>query len=177
MTRARRVSAEGRRARAVAAGTVQAQPAETRVAAEQVLAAARPVREERAREAAGRRQAAVGPRQAALAPRPEPAAPRLVRACFHIEAPESWAGQVAGDEGASSENGFVWGTSIHGLFDQAGFRRGWLNRARSRKGLPPVSPHESELVTTQLGAELDRWAVHLQQHLNMDLVYAALAVP
>ena len=40
-----------------------------------------------------------------------------------------------GDEGAASENGRVWGTSIHGLFDQAGFRRGWLNRVRGRKGL------------------------------------------
>jgi adenosylcobyric acid synthase len=99
-----------------------------------------------------------------------------VRACFHIEASETLAGQVAGDEGASSENGLVWGTSIHGLFDQAGFRRGWLNRARSRKGLPPVSSHESELVTTQLRAELDRWADHLQEHLNINLVYAALAV-
>ncbi len=99
-----------------------------------------------------------------------------VTACFQIEAAETWAGQAAGDEGAASENGLVWGTSIHGLFDQAGFRRGWLNRARSRKGLPPVSSHESELVTTQLRAELDRWADHLHEHLNMDLVYAALAV-
>ena len=99
-----------------------------------------------------------------------------VAACFQIEAAETWAGQAAGDEGAASENGLVWGTSIHGLFDQAGFRRGWLNRARKRKGLFPVSSHESELVTTQLRAELDRWADHLHEHLNMDLVYAALAV-
>lgn len=99
-----------------------------------------------------------------------------VRACFRIDASETWDGNMMGDEGAASENGLVWGTSIHGLFDQAGFRRGWLNRVRSRKGLPPISPHESELVTTQLRAELDRWADHLQQHLNMDLVYAALEV-
>ena len=97
-----------------------------------------------------------------------------VRACFQIDTSEVWEGQARSDEGAASENGLVWGTSIHGLFDQAGFRRGWLNRARGRKGLPFVSPRESELVTTQLGAELDRWADHLQQHLNMDLIYVAL---
>ncbi len=79
-----------------------------------------------------------------------------------------------GDEGAASENGRVWGTSIHGLFDQAAFRRGWLNRARARKGLVPISLHESELVTTQLHTELDRWADHVQQYVNMEAIYAVL---
>jgi adenosylcobyric acid synthase len=77
-----------------------------------------------------------------------------------------------GDEGAASENGRIWGTSIHGLFDQAEFRRGWLNRVRGRKGLPPISPGESELVATQLRAELDRWADHLEQHVDMDTIYS-----
>lgn len=95
-----------------------------------------------------------------------------VNACFHIEAPETLESYTIGDEGAASENGLVWGTSIHGLFDQAGFRRGWLNRARNWKGLPPISPRESELVTTQLSAELDRWADHLEQNVKMDAIYA-----
>ena len=92
--------------------------------------------------------------------------------CFLIEASGTPEAHARSDEGAASENGCVWGTSIHGLFDQAGFRRGWLNRARGRKGLPPISLRESELATMQLGAELDRWADHLQQHLKMDLVYS-----
>ena len=95
-----------------------------------------------------------------------------VNPCFQIEASETWEGNPRGDEGAASENGLVWGTSIHGLFDQAGFRRGWLNRARNWKGLPPVSPRESELVTTQLRAELDRWADHLEQYVSMDAIYS-----
>jgi adenosylcobyric acid synthase len=92
--------------------------------------------------------------------------------CFHIEAAEIWEGDAMGNEGAASENDCVWGTSIHGLFDQAGFRRGWLNRVRGRKGLSPIAPCESELVTTQLGAELDRWADHLEKYLSMDLIYS-----
>lgn len=99
-----------------------------------------------------------------------------VSACFQIESVESWEGRETGDEGAASENGLVWGTSIHGLFDQAEFRRSWLNRARGRKGLAPLSSRESELVATQLRAELDRWADHLQQHLDLDLIYSALEV-
>jgi adenosylcobyric acid synthase len=94
-----------------------------------------------------------------------------VRACFQIETANTLEGQAVGDEGAASENGRVWGTSIHGLFDQAGFRRGWLNRARGRKGLLPISPLESDLVTTQLHDELDRWADHLEQYMNMDAIY------
>ena len=94
-----------------------------------------------------------------------------VNPCFRIEASELSTGIVRGDEGAASENGRVWGTSIHGLFDQAAFRRGWLNRARAQKGLQPISLLESELVTTQLGAELDRWADHIEQYVNMDAIY------
>ena len=97
-----------------------------------------------------------------------------VHACFQVEASETWEDNAMGDEGAASENGRVWGTSIHGLFDQAGFRRGWLNRARGRKGLPPISLRESELVATQLRAELDRWADHLEQYVNMDAIYSVL---
>jgi len=76
------------------------------------------------------------------------------------------------NEGAASANGRIWGTSIHGLFDQAGFRRSWLNRVRGRKGLSPISSRESELVTTQLRAELDRWADHLRQYVDMDTIYS-----
>jgi adenosylcobyric acid synthase len=92
--------------------------------------------------------------------------------CFYIDGSETWEGNASGYDGAASENGRVWGSSIHGLFDQAGFRRGWLNRARDRKGLPPISVLESELVTTQLQAELDRWADHLEAHLNIGTIYS-----
>ena len=96
-----------------------------------------------------------------------------VNPCFHIEASEkTWEGTVRGDEGAASANGRIWGASMHGLFDQAGFRRGWLNRVRGRKGLSPISLRESELVTTQLRAELDRWADHLEQSVDMDAIYS-----
>jgi adenosylcobyric acid synthase len=98
------------------------------------------------------------------------------RPCFHIETSEVWEGNASSEEGAASENGRVWGTSIHGLFDQAEFRRGWLNRVRGRKGLAPISLLESELVTAQLQDELDRWADHLDKYVEMDLIYSVLKI-
>jgi adenosylcobyric acid synthase len=95
----------------------------------------------------------------------------IANPCFQIEASEILEGNERGDDGAASENGRIWGTSIHGLFDQAGFRRGWLNRIRGRKGLSPISTRESELVATQLRAELDRWADHIERYVNMDAIY------
>ena len=94
-----------------------------------------------------------------------------VNPCFHVETSEISEANPMGNEGAVSESGLVWGTSIHGLFDQAEFRRGWLNRVRGRKGLQPIVVHESELVTAYLRGELDRWADHLERYVNMDAIY------
>jgi len=70
-------------------------------------------------------------------------------------------------DGAVRPDGLVWGTYIHGLFDQPGFRRMWLNRVRTRKGLSPLSIQLSEDITKQLAGGLDRWADHLNTHLNV----------
>jgi adenosylcobyric acid synthase len=70
-------------------------------------------------------------------------------------------------DGAVRHDGLVWGTYIHGLFDQPGFRRMWLNRARVRKGLSPLPIQVSNNVTKQLADELDRWAGHIKAHLNL----------
>ncbi|HMV56430.1 MAG TPA: cobyric acid synthase, partial [Nitrospira sp.] len=70
-------------------------------------------------------------------------------------------------DGAVGHDGLVWGTYVHGLFDQPDFRRAWLNRLRSRKGLPAVSLEESQRVNdTRLNA-MDRWADHVDRHLDL----------
>jgi len=94
-----------------------------------------------------------------------------VSPCFHVEASDIGDNNPRGNEGAMSESGLIWGTNIHGLFDQAEFRRAWLNRARDRKGLLPISTYESELVSAHLRGELDRWADHLERYVDMDAIY------
>jgi adenosylcobyric acid synthase len=69
-------------------------------------------------------------------------------------------------DGAIRHDGLVWGTYIHGVFDQPRFRRSWLNRARMRKGLLPLNDLTSQAVTARLQGELDRWTDHLSVYLD-----------
>lgn len=44
-------------------------------------------------------------------------------------------------EGAVSPDGTVWGTSLHGLFDNGAFTHRWIDVLRARKGLPRRPAH------------------------------------
>ncbi len=43
-------------------------------------------------------------------------------------------------DGAKSEDGLVWGTYLHGVFDTPSFRRHFLNALRGRRGWPLLEP-------------------------------------
>jgi adenosylcobyric acid synthase len=66
------------------------------------------------------------------------------------------------DDGAVSSELPVCGTYLHGLFDEAGLRRGWLNRLREGRGLEP-----REVDALQLIDPLDRLADMLEEHLDL----------
>lgn len=85
----------------------------------------------------------------------------------------------AGDreDGAVSPDGLVWGTYIHGVFDDPSFRRTWINRARARKGLAPRAMADSMEVTRRLTSALDQWADHVARHVDMKTVCQALRLP
>lgn len=66
-------------------------------------------------------------------------------------------------DGISIHEGRVFGTYLHGLFDQAPFRRWWLNRLRASKGWAGLLETEG----LALDARIDRLADFVQQHLSM----------
>jgi adenosylcobyric acid synthase len=70
--------------------------------------------------------------------------------------------KVAVPDGAVSSDGRVFGTYLHGIFDNNGFRTAFLNRIRREKGLPAIS--------SECGTEdpFDLLADHLERHLDMD---------
>ncbi len=77
-------------------------------------------------------------------------------------------------DGAMSADGLVWGTYIHGVFDQPGFRREWLNRVRGRKNLQALDMETSQAVSNRLVHAIDRWADHVGTYLNMKPIFSAI---
>jgi adenosylcobyric acid synthase len=71
-----------------------------------------------------------------------------------------------------SDDGWVLGTYVHGLFLNDGLRRGLLRRIAERKG---VSLPEGEGAFDQ-GAEYDKLAAHFRGSLDMGAVYRAMGL-
>ncbi len=80
-------------------------------------------------------------------------------------------GEKAEDaDGTISEDGRIWGTYIHGVFDEDAFRRDFLNRLRLKKGWPPLS----QRATFNLDKEFDKLAELLRENMELDLLYKIL---
>ena len=76
------------------------------------------------------------------------------------------------DDGAVSESGNVWGTYIHGLFDNASFMLAFLNHLRVKKSLPAKRHTE----TIDRDAEIDKLADSLRKSLDIDKIYKIIGV-
>ncbi len=66
--------------------------------------------------------------------------------------------------GASSPDGTVWGTYLHGIFDDNDFRRWFLNSLREKKGLDKKN---SVTRSYDLDSELDNLAEILKTHIDI----------
>ena len=90
---------------------------------------------------------------------------KTVRVTGHARGYEIHMGETSG---ATDDGGRVWGTYVHGLFDDDNFRHDWLDRARAQCGLAPA--REKAPVTANRQARIDRWADHLRQSLDLELI-------
>ncbi len=77
-------------------------------------------------------------------------------------------------DGSINSEGTVWGTYIHGVFDEPQFRRAWLNRLRRRKTLPWLDVSVSTRVTQAREGAMDRWADHVERHMDLMPVLRAI---
>lgn len=73
------------------------------------------------------------------------------------------------DDGASSADGLVAGTYLHGLFASDGFRRAFLQRLGAAPG---AGAYEAMVEAT-----LDALADHLESSLDLDAIFAASRAP
>jgi adenosylcobyric acid synthase len=73
-------------------------------------------------------------------------------------------------DGASSRDNTIWGTYIHGVFDNDAFRRNFLNRIRDRKGLKPCA-----VTRFCPDKEFDKLATIVRKNLDIQTLYSILA--
>lgn len=74
-------------------------------------------------------------------------------------------------DGARNKDGSVWGTYIHGVFDNANFRRSFLNRIRQAKGWCPLKADNNYFDQDK---EFDKLANLIRNNINLSLLYQIL---
>jgi adenosylcobyric acid synthase len=99
-----------------------------------------------------------------LAPDVRPAFTILVRSGEKVFFPD----------GAVSRDGLVFGTYIHGIFDNDTFRRRLINTLRQRKGLEPLPVSGTLPVQEQRERDFDKLAAIVRSSLNMNKIYDLL---
>ncbi len=78
-------------------------------------------------------------------------------------------------DGAVREDGLVWGTYMHGIFDNDDFRRFLINQLRQKKGLSPLFSNRAG-AREQYEEGLNRLAETVRANLNMAKIYELLGV-
>jgi adenosylcobyric acid synthase len=73
-------------------------------------------------------------------------------------------------EGIRSDDGRVIGTSTHGVFDSAGFRRNFLDRIRTSKGLAPLESDAHGDADANRTAAFDRIADALEHCADLSRI-------
>jgi len=80
------------------------------------------------------------------------------------------------NDGVVSKKGMVWGTYIHGIFDNSSFRRSFINFLKSKKGLMISNGVNQDRISyqEQKDREYDRLACLIRDNLDMDKIYHIL---
>jgi adenosylcobyric acid synthase len=93
--------------------------------------------------------------------------------CGRVTGPSTaraWLELESGPEGATSEDGRVFGTSVHGLFTSDALRAAWLER------LDP-GQRSSARYEQELEAALDELADTLEREVDLPALLAIAGVP
>jgi adenosylcobyric acid synthase len=84
--------------------------------------------------------------------------------------------KVEVEDGAVSKDGRVWGTYLHGLFDNDGFRRSFIDSLREKKSLlSDHRPGEFDYRSFK-EQEYDKLAAVLRKELDMPQIYRIIGI-
>lgn len=94
--------------------------------------------------------------------------------CQELLTIEKRLGEKVSDlEGSCNEEGTVFGTYLHGIFDEGPFARCLLNAIREKKGLPALESGITSFEAFKQG-EYDKLAKVVRENLDMDAIYKIL---
>ncbi|MBV0930404.1 cobyric acid synthase [Lentilactobacillus sp. IMAU92037] len=79
------------------------------------------------------------------------------------------------DDGAVNQDGSVFGTYLHGLFDNIDWTRQFLNSVREKKGLKPLGKAVERQFNTYKENQYDRLANVFKEHVDMNRIDEILA--
>lgn len=77
-------------------------------------------------------------------------------------------------EGAITPDGLVMGTYLHGLFDNDGLRRSFLDYLRCKKGLEPLSGRSGKSARALREERFDKLAELVRRSIDMERIYELL---
>ncbi|SDX04596.1 adenosylcobyric acid synthase (glutamine-hydrolysing) [Marininema mesophilum] len=77
-----------------------------------------------------------------------------------------------GVDGAVAAEGRIWGTHLHGVFDQPAFLSRWINELREKKNLPPLN--EEVFMSKSKEATYAELADWVRDHLDIEKVRAIM---
>ena len=77
-------------------------------------------------------------------------------------------------DGAATADGRVWGTYLHGVFDNDELRRAWLNALRADRGLPALGIDYRHRERRE--AAFERLAAHVRAHVNLPAIYEIIGL-
>ncbi len=81
-------------------------------------------------------------------------------------------------DGAISDDGLVWGTYIHGIFDNDGFRLSFINHLKKKKGLGNNGDAPSdESFASALDAKIEKIASVVEKSVSIEDVLGILGLP
>ncbi|MBU2227072.1 MAG: cobyric acid synthase [Proteobacteria bacterium] len=75
--------------------------------------------------------------------------------------------------GVGMEDGLLWGTYLHGIFDADGFRRWFIDHLRVRRGLAPLGRIAA---VYDLEPAFERLAATVRRSLRMDEIYRIMGI-
>jgi adenosylcobyric acid synthase len=93
---------------------------------------------------------------------------------FHVVARDGQA--VDFPDGLSNADGRVWGTYIHGVFDNDDFRRSFLENLRSRSGKQDIPLSGGYSYKEWKEQQYELLAEHVRLHTDVERVYRALGL-